>query len=92
MACRLVGAEALSEPIMEYYQGTYFSETLSKIQKFSVKEMHLKMSSAKWRSFCLGFNVLSARIISSNNSSNLLACITVCQHTVHVCATVSQRN
>ena len=25
---------------------------------FSLKKMHLKMSSAKWRSFCLGLNVL----------------------------------
>ena len=25
---------------------------------FSFKKMHLKMSSAKWRSFCLGINAL----------------------------------
>ena len=39
-------------------QWTYFSETLFKIRKFSFKKMHLNMSSAKWRPFCLGLNVL----------------------------------
>ena len=38
--------------------GTNFSEILSKIATFSFKKMHLKMSSAKWRPFCLGLNVL----------------------------------
>ena len=38
--------------------GTNFSEILSKIHIFSFKEMHLKPSSAKWRPFCLGLNVL----------------------------------
>ena len=32
------------------------------IQTFSFKKMHLKMSSADWRSFCLGLNVLSANL------------------------------
>ena len=39
--------------------GTNFSEILSKIRAFSLKKMHLKMSSAKWRPFCLGLNVLT---------------------------------
>ena len=39
--------------------GTNFSEVLSDIHAFSFKKMHLKMSSAKWRPFCLGLNVLS---------------------------------
>ena len=38
--------------------GTNFSEILNGIQTFSFKKMHLKMSSAKWRPFCLGLNVL----------------------------------
>ena len=38
--------------------GTNFIEILIGIQTFSFKEMHLKMSSAKWRPFCLGLNVL----------------------------------
>ena len=37
---------------------TYFSENLIKMQQFSLKKMHVKMSSAKWRLFCLGLNVL----------------------------------
>ena len=39
--------------------GTNFSEILIGIQTFSFKKMHLKMSSAKWRPFCLGLNVFS---------------------------------
>ena len=38
--------------------GTNFSEILIGIQTFSFKKMQLKMSSAKWRPFCLGPNVL----------------------------------
>ena len=37
---------------------TNFSEILIRIQTFSFKKMHLKMSSAKWRPFCLGLIVL----------------------------------
>ena len=37
---------------------TNFSEILSEIRAFSFKKMHLKMSSAKWRPFCLGLNML----------------------------------
>ena len=40
--------------------GTNFSKILSKIHTFSFKKMQLKMSSAKWRPFCLGLNVLTA--------------------------------
>ena len=39
--------------------GTNFSEFLIVIHTFSFNKMHLKMSSAKWRPFCLGLNVLS---------------------------------
>ena len=39
--------------------GTNFSEMLIEIHTFSFKKIHLKMSSGKWRSFCLGFNVLT---------------------------------
>ena len=38
--------------------GTNFSEILIGIHKFSFTKMHLKMSSAKWRLFSLGLNVL----------------------------------
>ena len=39
--------------------GTNFSEILIGIQIFSFKKMPLKMSSVKWRPFCLGLNVLT---------------------------------
>ena len=42
--------------------GTNFSEMLIKIHTFSFKKMHLKMSSGKWRPFCLGLNVLSVTL------------------------------
>ena len=45
----------LNEPL-----GTNFSEIFIGIQIFSFKNMRLKMSSAKWRPFCLGLNVLTA--------------------------------
>ena len=38
---------------------TNFSEILIEINTFSLKKMHLKMSSAKGRPFCLGLNVLN---------------------------------
>ena len=44
--------------------GTNSSEILIEILTFSFKKMRLKGSSAKWRPFCLGLNVLSMRIAS----------------------------
>ena len=40
--------------------GINFNEILIGIQTFSFKKIHLKMSSGKWRPFCLGLNVLKA--------------------------------
>ena len=40
--------------------GTNFSEILIEILTFSFKKMLLKMSSGKWRPFCLGLNVIKA--------------------------------
>ena len=39
--------------------GTNFNEILIEIHTFSFKKMHLKISSVKWRPFCLGLNVLT---------------------------------
>ena len=39
--------------------GTNFSEILIDTYTLLFKKMHLKMSSRKWRPFCLGLNVLS---------------------------------
>ena len=38
--------------------GTKFGEILIEIHTFPFKKMHLKMSSGKWRPFCLGLNVI----------------------------------
>ena len=37
---------------------TNFSEIFIEVYTFSFKKMHSKMSSGKWRPFCLGLNVL----------------------------------
>ena len=42
--------------------GANFSEILIEIISFSFKKMHLKMSSGKWRPFCLGLNVLMTKL------------------------------
>ena len=39
--------------------GKNLNEIVIKIQTFSFKKMHSKISSGKWRPFCLGLNVLS---------------------------------
>ena len=44
--------------------GTNFSEILGAIHTISFKKMHLKMSSAKWRLFRLGLNVLITHRVS----------------------------
>ena len=46
--------------------GTNFSEIFIYIQAFSFKKMHLKMSSAKWRPFCLGLNVLRQHLYTQS--------------------------
>ena len=44
---------------------TNFSEIFSEIRSFSFKKMHLKMSSAKWRPFCFGLNVLQGSTLTA---------------------------
>ena len=46
--------------------GTNFSEILMDILILSFKKMRLKVSSAKWRPFCLGLNVLSLFLLSAD--------------------------
>ena len=48
--------------------GTNFGETLIEILTFSFKKMRLKVSSAKWRPFCLGLNVLITKQNRTNNN------------------------
>ena len=45
--------------LLIWHLGTSFNEILIEIYTFSFKKTHFKMSSGKWRPFCLGFNVLS---------------------------------
>ena len=45
--------------LLNWTLGTNFSEILSEINTFSFKQMRLKMSSGKWRPYCLGLNVLT---------------------------------
>ena len=43
--------------------GTSFSKISIEIHILSFKKMHLKISSRKWRPFCLGLNVLNISVI-----------------------------
>ena len=43
--------------------GTNFSEISIDIQTFSFKKIHFKMSSGKWRPFCLVLNMLMAYVV-----------------------------
>ena len=45
--------------LLNWTLGTNFSKILSEIDTFSFKQMRLKMSSGKWRPYCLGLNVLT---------------------------------
>ena len=65
MACRLDGTKPLSEPMLTYCQLDP-KEHISmkfylKFKYFHSTKMHLNMSSAKCRPFCLSLNVLSHR-------------------------------
>ena len=68
MACRLFGTKPLSEPMMTYCQldpKEYISmKYYLNCKRFSFKKMHLNISSRKWWSFCLSFNVLTLRVES----------------------------
>ena len=69
--------------------GTKFNEILIEFHTFSLKKMRLKVSSAKWRPFYLGLNVLKEIIegtfqqchmsaMASQIKGNLTLCWTVC--------------
>ena len=61
MACRLTGAIIRTNAgiLLIGTLGTNFSEISIEIYTFSLKKIHLKMSSGKWRPCCLGLNVLT---------------------------------
>ena len=78
MACRLVRRQAIiwtnAGILVIGPLWTNFSEILIDIHTFSFKKMHLKMSSAKWRPFCLGPNVLRQSLCSPSNWGLCTAC------------------
>ena len=51
--------------------GANFSEILSRIPTLSFKKMHLKISSAIWRSICCGLDVLNEFMLLSTDSRRL---------------------
>ena len=61
MACRLFGANPLSELILAYCYVDHWGQITVKFQltskHFSLKKIHLKMC-RKWWPFCLGLNIL----------------------------------
>ena len=50
--------------------GTNFNEILTEIHTSSFKKIYFKMSSAKWRQFCLGLNVLKLEKPKTSHSVN----------------------
>ena len=59
--------------------GTNFNEMLIEILTFSFMKMRLKVSSAKWRPFCLGLNVLTS-VYSRRWHHHITAKIVAQQH------------
>ena len=60
--------------------GTNFSEISIEIHILSFKKMHLKMSSGKWRPFCLGLNVLSEMEAWISNHSSVFCGMSLLIH------------
>ena len=52
--------------------GTNFSEIWIGIKTYSLKKIHLKMSSAKWRLFCFGLNVLILKVVTWDYSVRIV--------------------
>ena len=66
--------------------GRNFSEILIEIHIFSFKKMHLKMSSAKWRPFCLGrWGALRWMQQNLTSEKTLVQCRRVRNHYLNRC-------
>ena len=64
--------------------GTNFSEMLIEIHTFSFKKIHLKMSSGKWRPFCLGLHVIISRLTACYRYDCVAWCSShTCEHSVN---------
>ena len=57
-----------------------FSEILNGFQTFSFTKMHLNISFAKWRPFCLGLNVLRIADFHGNATRIAPGCVHHCRH------------
>ena len=68
MACRLFGTSAGLLSIG--HLGTNFSGILINIPNCSLTKMHMKMSSAKWRPFCLRGHELNTEYTLFSNNHN----------------------
>ena len=55
--------------------GTNVNEILIEIHTFLFKNIYLKMSSGKWRPFCLGLNVLTRGGCGNNFKRVILQCL-----------------
>ena len=68
--------------------GTYFIEILIEILTFSFKKMHLKVSSAKRRPFCLGLNVFISSCLTDTvdilETNAPVACTSVYHSPSHI--------
>ena len=72
--------------------GTHFSEILIEIHSFSFQKIYLKISSAKWRLFCLGLNVFQRfKWQSHPNMEPETACVCRCLGTCH-CHTINRQS
>ena len=71
--------------------GTIFNEMLIEILTFSFMKMRLKVSSAKWRQFCLGLNVLNTNmgIMTGIGRDEWLHTIIVCYVITFPCPNVN---
>ena len=55
--------------------GTKFNDISIEIFTFSFKKMHLKMSTGKWRPFCLGLHVLTLYDLNCFEEMNVYVCL-----------------
>ena len=61
--------------------GTNFNEIFIEIYTFSLKKMHLQLSSGEWRSFFLGLNVLNVSHFVQDSILTHMCIIPLCQLT-----------
>ena len=64
--------------------GTEFSEILIEIETFTGKKMHLDMTSAKWRPYCLGLNILIPGYQHDEDAENTMSTMHGSWHCLYV--------